>query len=54
MVKSLEEATDKDQAVARLNETKSYLDKLARRGIVHKNKAANQKRKLEKMVNALG
>ena len=30
----------------------SMLDKLAKRGIIHKNKAANLKRKLTKKVNA--
>ena len=31
----------------------SMIDKLAKRGIIHKNKAANLKRKLTKNVNAL-
>jgi small subunit ribosomal protein S20 len=38
------EATDKLPAVA------SMIDKLAKRGIIHKNKAANLKRKLTKKV----
>jgi len=54
MVKGLEETTDKEAAIEQLSMTKSYLDKLARRGIVHKKKAANQKSRLEKMVNSLG
>jgi small subunit ribosomal protein S20 len=31
----------------------SMIDKLAKKGIIHKNKAANLKRKLTKKVNAL-
>lgn len=31
----------------------SMIDKLAKRGIIHKNKASNLKRKLSKQVNAL-
>jgi small subunit ribosomal protein S20 len=38
------EATDK------LPEVASMIDKLAKRGIIHKNKAANLKRKLTKKV----
>jgi small subunit ribosomal protein S20 len=40
------EAGDKLPAVA------SMIDKMAKRGIIHKNKAANLKRKLAKKANA--
>jgi small subunit ribosomal protein S20 len=36
----------------KLPEVSSMIDKLAKRGIIHKNKAANLKRKLTKKVNA--
>jgi small subunit ribosomal protein S20 len=38
----------------KLPEVSSMIDKLARRGTIHKNKAANLKRKLALRVNALG
>jgi small subunit ribosomal protein S20 len=41
------EMTEKMPAVA------SMIDKLAKRGIIHKNKAANLKRKLAKKANAV-
>jgi small subunit ribosomal protein S20 len=49
-IRSLEEkkaASDKLPAVA------SMIDKLAKRGTIHKNKASNLKRKLALKVNAL-
>jgi small subunit ribosomal protein S20 len=36
----------------KLPEVSSMIDKLAKRGIIHKNKAANLKRKLSRKVNA--
>ena len=49
-IKTIEEktaATDKLPSVA------SMIDKLAKRGTIHKNKAANLKSKLAKKINAL-
>ena len=43
----------KEGASEKLPEVSSMIDKLARRGIIHKNKAANLKRKLTKGVNTL-
>ncbi|HMJ48446.1 MAG TPA: 30S ribosomal protein S20 [Ferruginibacter sp.] len=37
----------------KLPEVSSMIDKLAKRGTIHKNKAANLKRKLAKKVNSL-
>lgn len=54
MIKNLEETEEKDQAEALLNDVKAYVDRLATKGIIHKNKAAHYKSKLEKHVNALG
>lgn len=54
MIKQLRTLEDKDQAASLLPEVKAYLDRLAARGIIHKNKAANYKSELEKKVNALG
>ena len=52
-VKKLRETTDKDAAEALLPEVKKTLDRLASKGIIHKNKAANYKSELEKYVNGL-
>ena len=53
MIKSLHETQDKEQAQLMLNQVKAFLDKLAGKNIIHPNKAANVKSKLEKQVNAL-
>jgi small subunit ribosomal protein S20 len=53
MMKKLRETEDKEQATELLNDVKGALDRLASKGIIHKNKAANYKSKLEKHVNAL-
>ncbi len=41
------------EATEQLPEVASMIDKLAKRGIIHKNKAANLKSKLSKRVNTL-
>ncbi len=43
----------KKEASDKLPEVASMIDRLAKRGTIHKNKAANLKRKLAKKVNAL-
>ncbi|MGE5518448.1 MAG: 30S ribosomal protein S20 [Candidatus Dadabacteria bacterium] len=48
--KALEE---KAAAGDKLPEVISMLDKLAKRGVIHKNKASNLKSKLTKRVNAI-
>lgn len=54
MIKKLRATEDKEQAEALLRETKAYLDRLATKGLVHRNKVAHYKSKLEKHVNSLG
>ena len=44
---------DKAVAQERLPKMVSILDKLAKRSVIHKNKAANLKSKLMKQVNAM-
>ena len=44
---------DKQTAVDRLPKMVSIIDKLAKRSVIHKNKAANLKSKLAKKVNAM-
>ncbi|MEJ7658433.1 MAG: 30S ribosomal protein S20 [Hymenobacter sp.] len=45
--------TDKTAAQELLRKVSSMLDRLAKKNIIHKNKAANNKSKLTKLVNAL-
>lgn len=52
-VRDLRAMTDKAAAQAALPKVTSLLDKLAKRNIIHKNKAANLKSKLALKVNKL-
>ncbi len=52
-VRKLRAMTDKEAAVAFLPKVSSMLDKLAKRNIIHKNKAGNLKSKLAHHVNKL-
>jgi small subunit ribosomal protein S20 len=53
LVKKLRLTTDKDAAQELYRKVSSMLDKLAKKNIIHKNKASNNKSKLAKLVNAL-
>jgi small subunit ribosomal protein S20 len=52
-IRDLKEVKENKEAGAALPKVASMIDKLAKKGIIHKNKAANLKRKLTKKVNAL-
>lgn len=52
-LKKLRETTDKAVAEKLLPEVSSMLDKLAKKNIIHKNKASNLKSSLTKMVVSL-
>ena len=52
-VKKLRTTTDKAEAVALLPNVQKMLDKLAKRNIIHKNKAANLKSKLAAHISKL-
>lgn len=52
-VRKLREMTDKKEAEAALPSVFTMLDKLAKRNIIHKNKAANLKSGLQVKVNNL-
>ncbi|MFI3263332.1 MAG: 30S ribosomal protein S20 [Rikenellaceae bacterium] len=52
-VKALRNTTEKEAAIALLPKVASMLDKLAKRNIIHKNKAANLKSSVALHVNAL-
>jgi small subunit ribosomal protein S20 len=53
-VRRLRAMENKDEAVALFPNVTSMLDKLSKRHIIHRNKAANLKSKLAKHVNSLG
>lgn len=53
-IRKLRAMTSKDEAATNLPLVSSMIDKLAKRGTIHRNKAANLKRKLALKVNALG
>lgn len=52
-VKTLRSATSKKEADALLPKVSSMLDKLAKKNVIHKNKAGNMKSKLAKKVATL-
>ena len=52
-VRKLRATTDKAEAVEMLPGVQKILDKLAKKNIIHKNKAANLKSKVAKHVNSL-
>ncbi len=52
-MKNLRAATDKEEAAKSLPAVISNLDKLAKKHVIHKNKAANLKSKMMKKANAL-
>lgn len=51
-IKDIKALPTKAEATDKLPTTLSMIDKLAKRGIIHKNKAANLKSKLSKGINA--
>ncbi len=52
-VKALRNTSDKSAAEALLPKVTAMLDKLAKKNIIHANKAGNLKSSLQKQVNAL-
>ncbi len=52
-IKKLRGMTNKEEAMAMLPQVCSMLDKLAKRNLIHKNKASNLKSSLTKHVNSL-
>lgn len=52
-VKKFKLITDKTEAAEKLPKLVSMIDKLAKKAVIHKNKAANLKSKLTRKVNAL-
>jgi len=52
-IKKLRNTTDKSEAEELFKKVSGMIDKLAKKNIIHKNKAANNKAKLAKLVNSL-
>ncbi|HEX8316480.1 MAG TPA: 30S ribosomal protein S20 [Flavisolibacter sp.] len=52
-IRDLRAGTDATAAGEQLPTVASMIDRLAKRGVIHKNKASNLKRKLARKVNAL-
>jgi small subunit ribosomal protein S20 len=53
IVKTIRKSSDKAEASALLLTAISALDKLAKKNVIHKNKASNLKSSLQKHVNSL-
>ncbi len=53
MIKNVRSAKEKDKAAAALKLAVKALDQLASKGVIHKNKASNQKSSLTKFVSTL-
>lgn len=52
-IRDLKEIKTNKEASSQLKDVASMIDKLAKKGVIHKNKAANLKSKLTKKVNKL-
>ncbi|HCF64229.1 MAG TPA: 30S ribosomal protein S20 [Ferruginibacter sp.] len=52
-IRDLRAISEPSAAAAKMPSVSSMIDKLAKRGTIHKNKAANLKRKLALKINAL-
>lgn len=52
-IKRLRSSSTKSEASDLLKKVTSMLDRLAKKNVIHKNKAANNKSKLTKFVNSL-
>ena len=52
-IKKVIKSTKKSDALSNLNNAIKVIDKVASKGIIHKNKAANKKSKLYKFANSL-
>ncbi|TAE88249.1 MAG: 30S ribosomal protein S20 [Bacteroidetes bacterium] len=54
LIKTVRSSTDKAEAQTLFNKVASLLDKLAKKNVIHRNKAANQKSKLAKSISKIG
>lgn len=52
-IRAVKESKSYDDAIEKFNKAVSLLDKIAAKGIIHKNNAANKKSSLSKLVKKL-
>lgn len=52
-IKKFKSIVNKEEAATQLPKMVSMIDKMAKRAVIHKNKAANLKSKLTRKVNAI-
>ncbi|HEY6951682.1 MAG TPA: 30S ribosomal protein S20 [Bacteroidota bacterium] len=53
LIRKVRAAKVKDEGMKSLRVVVKYLDEIAAKGLIHRNKAANQKSRLTKFVNAM-
>lgn len=53
LIKNVRSATEKKNAEAALKTAVKFLDRIAAKGVIHRNKASNQKSKLTRFVRAM-
>jgi len=53
IIKKLKATTVKNEAQELYKQVASMIDKLAKKGVIHRKKASNQKSKLSRLVNKL-
>lgn len=53
LIRKVQNSKAKDEATKALQTVVKYLDEIAAKGMIHKNKASNQKSKLTKFVNVM-
>ena len=53
LIKNVRSATEKKNGEAALKTAVKFLDRLAAKGVIHRNKASNQKSKLTRFVRTL-
>ena len=53
LIKNVRSATEKKNAETALKAAVKFLDRLAAKGVIHRNKASNQKSKLTRFVRTL-
>ena len=53
LIRRVETSKEKDKATSAYRTAVKFLDQLASKGVIHRNKAANQKSRLTKLINAL-
>lgn len=54
LIKDLRETTDKQEAEVLYGKVSSLLDRIATKGVIHRNAAANKKSRLATFVKSLG